>query len=139
MRHLLATTMVVAAFAIVAAVFVFARPQYRPYETKNYDMATRPHYTVREVREAFAAHGVDLRYQSLLPGANGAWMVSLAAVPFPVDVSHLNVSVFGPRAKIGWNTSHQRLEAIRGNVAVTYDGRSGDVVRRAKAAIASLP
>ena len=139
-RHLLAASIVLAAVVITGTVFVFARPQYRPaVTTKNYDMATRPHYTVRQVRAAFAAHGIDLRYQHLLPGDHGASMWALSAVPATeADTSHLNVSVFGPRAKVGWAITHQRLETIRGNVGATYDGSNDDVLRRAKAAVAAL-
>ncbi|MFL5955540.1 MAG: hypothetical protein ACJ76I_15685 [Gaiellaceae bacterium] len=139
-RHPVSVLIVAAALAIAAAVFVFARPQYRPEVTvRNYDMSTRARYTVREVREAFAAHGIDLRYSRLLPGDRGAWVRNLSAVPaIESDTSHVNVSVFGPRTKLGWGITHERLETITGNVAVTYDGGNDDVLRRAKAAVADL-
>jgi hypothetical protein len=139
-RHPLGVLIVAAALAATAAVFVFARPQYRPDVTvRNYDMSTRTHYTVREVREAFAAHGIDLRYSRLLPGERGTWVMNLSAVPaIASDTSHVNVSVFGPRTKLGWGITHERLETVRGNVAATYDGDNDDVLRRAKDAIGEL-
>jgi hypothetical protein len=140
-RHPLVVLIVAVAVAITAAVFVFARPQYRPEVTvRNYDMSTRTHFTVRQVREAFAAHGIDLRYSRLLRGeVRGTWVMNLSAVPaIESDTSHLNVSVFGPRTKLGWGLTHQRLETITGNVTATYDGGDDSVLRRAKAAVADL-
>jgi hypothetical protein len=64
--------------------------------------------------------------------------VRLATVPPPVDSTHLQVSVFGPKSKVGWGVTHPRYEALFGNVAVTSDGANDDVLRHSKAAVAEL-
>jgi hypothetical protein len=141
-RHVVAVSIVVVALAVTASVFVFARPHYVPqYQSTTLDIAKRhPRLTVQRVRAAFRAHGIRLDHGGpLLPNESaGAWFVMLAAVPAPVDITHLQVDVFGPRAKVGWTETHPRYEALFGNVAVTYDGSSDDVVARAKAAVADL-
>jgi hypothetical protein len=139
-RHAIATALVVVALAVVAGVFLFARPQYVPeHQTKNIDVSRGPLHTVQQVRAAFARQAIHLDHGGPLPdGADGGWFVALSTIPAPVDVTHLQVYVFGPKAKGGWGETHARLEALFGNVAVTYDGTSDDVLRRAKAAVAEL-
>jgi hypothetical protein len=140
-RHAIATAIVATALAATATVFMFARPHYVPeHQSRTLDIASRsPHLTVQRVRAAFRAHGISLAYGGLLqPAANGAWLVSLSAAPPPVDSTHLQVDVFGPRSTVGWGETHPRYEALFGNVAVVYDGSSDDVLRRARAAVADL-
>lgn len=138
-RHAFASALVAVSLAVVAALFVFARPQYAPeHPSTNLDMAHRAHYTVQQVRAAFAHHGIRLDHGGPMMGANGAWLVMLSAVPAPVDTNHLQVSVFGPKAKVGWSETGSGYETLFGNVAVSYDGPSDDVLRRAKAAVAEL-
>ena len=139
-RHAVAASIVLVALAALASVFVFARPRYVPeQQTKTLDMTKRDHLTVQQVHAAFKVHGIRLDYGGrLFGGAHGSWLVSLAAVPAPVDSTHVQVSVFGPKAKVGWSEPHSGYEALFDNVAVTYDGTSDDVLRRAKAAVAEL-
>jgi hypothetical protein len=139
-RHAFAASIVVVALAATAAIFAFARPRYVPeHQSQTLDMTKRHHLTVQQVRAAFRAYGIRLDYGGpLFEGAGGSWLVTLAAVRPPVDSTHVQVSVFGPKSKVGWGESNSRYEALFDNVAVTYDGSSDDVLRRAKAAVADL-
>jgi hypothetical protein len=139
-RHAVVTSIVVVALVVTASVFVFARPRYVPeHQSKTLDMTKRHHVTVQQVQRAFRAQGIHLDYGGrLYEGAPGTWLVSLAAVPAPVDSTNVQVSVFGPKSKVGWGETHSGYEALFDNVGVTYDGSSDDVLRRAKAAVADL-
>jgi len=134
-RHAVASAAVAVALAIVAGVFVFARPQYRPdLRTTNYDMTSRTHYTVQQARAAFASQGFRFPRRTVMTSdAPGAYMWSLSSN------SGVDVSVFGPRAKVGWGRQpHDPLNEIVGNVGVTYYGSDRGVINRAKAAIRAL-
>ena len=139
-RHALASAIVVVAATLVTGVFVFARPQYRPENpTTSIDMSRRHDLlNVQQVRAAFAAHGIRLDHSfRMRSDARGTWAVELFAVPAPVDVTHVVVSVFGPRAKVGWS-KQDGYDTIFRNVGVTYGGKSADVLARTKAAVADL-
>ena len=135
-RHAAASVLVAVALAIVAGVFAFARPHYVPeLQPREYDMKTRKHFTVQQVRAVFAAHGFTLRNGDLTRWTRtpGAWMQPLE------HASGVEAMVFGPRAKVSWGeTAHAPLSVFTANVAVSYYGTSDDVLRRAKAAVAEL-
>src|SRR4051794_3835117 len=106
-RHALA--IVVVALALTAGVFVFALPQYRPDRNHQYDMTGRDHFTVLQVERAFAAHGLRLRNGDVVSNAaaRGSWLRPL------LGPDGLEVDVFGPRSKVGWNFSgHEPLSVV---------------------------
>ena len=120
---------------IVAGVFVFARPQYRPeMRSRNYDMTHRTHYTVQQVRAAFAAHGFRfVRSTVMTSDTPGTYLWSLSSN------AGVDVAVFGPHAKVGWGRQKtDTLNTIVGNAGVTYYGKDRAVVDRAEAAIHDL-
>jgi len=139
-RHVHATAIVAVAVAAVGGVFVFARPQYRPDQwSKTLDMTQRRHVTVQRVRAAFADEGIRLDHGGpMLRSAPGTWAVMLSAVPAPVDTRHVQVFVFGAKAKVGWGEPEPGYEALFANVAVEYDGPSKEILGRIKAAVAEL-
>jgi hypothetical protein len=135
-RHALASALVVTSLTVVVGVFVFARPHYRPaVQVRNYDMATRKHFSVQRVLLAFGAQGIHLRYGTRT--VDGTRFL-FAVPPRRATTAHLNVTVYSPKTKLGWGLTGMRLETVVGNVSVTYDGTRDDVLRRAKAAVAEL-
>jgi hypothetical protein len=134
-RHPVSLVIVLAAFAAVAAVFTFARPQYhRPYESKMTNLAEQDYISPKTVRAAFAREGLALRY---LSATN---LTVLSDVP-SAEQGHpgkVVVVVGGRTGMIGLGPELDPYDERFDNVLVTYDGTNGATVDRVKAAVAAL-
>jgi hypothetical protein len=119
-RHALAIGVVFAALAAAAALFAFARPEYRPpYDSKTIDMSRERIYSVAEVRHAFAAQGIELPFFSEIGrGATSITTLSTKRVP----EKDLSVMIAGRQARVSGGPKLDRYDERFGNVAVSYDG-----------------
>jgi hypothetical protein len=135
-RHPMSIAIVLAALAVVAAVFTFARPQFHgKYEGKRINLAEQDTISPTAVRAAFAAEGVQLRYSYDWEGG-----VVLSNVPPTEQGQRKDVQVivggrignvdFGPKV----SSYDERFE----NVLVTYDGSVAATLDRVKAAVHTL-
>jgi hypothetical protein len=132
--HLLAVVLVVAAVAGTAAVFLFARPEYRPRDTSvDVDMTTQSHYTGAEVVRAFATQGIRLVLRNRLDG------LTIYSEPGS-GPSAFQVTIFPPTSSVSFPTGGVKamFEKHVGNVDVSYGGHSTAFAARVAAATAEL-
>jgi hypothetical protein len=131
------------AVAAMGAVFVFARPAYHPssYYTMV-DMKDQHHYTVAQVRQAFASHAVRLAGAKwngdpkhglivLSPALQGGRAPSVTVTLFGAE----STVEFGPKLEPG-----KAYESRFGNVSVLYGDPHPDqtLLARIEAAVADL-
>jgi hypothetical protein len=135
LRHPISLAVVLGAIAATAAVFIFARPQYHPrYESQMIDFSSRRYISPATVRRAFAANGIPL-VAGDAPGKGTAW---LSSEPAPWTADALQIMV-GPRTGRGsWGPKLEPYDERFDNVLVTYGGHDEVLLRRAKAAVATL-
>jgi len=135
-RHAVAVVAVAVALVGTAGVFVFAKPTYQPAVTsKTVDMTTQDHYTIAEVRPAFAAQGIVLIRRS---GAGGTTYFSDKHPGVAGD--SLLVTIFDPHAKVGFCTVCAAIpyEQRLGNLLVSYGGRDAGLLSKVRAAVAAV-
>jgi hypothetical protein len=115
----------------------FARPEYHPrYAGNTIDMSLARVYGVAQVRAAFAAHGIKLRYSSGIGrGATGITILSTKRSPQSKDVS---VMVAGRRARVSWGPKLDRYDVRFGNVAIAYGGDDPGMLNAIEAAVFNL-
>jgi hypothetical protein len=133
LRHPASVVLVLVAALAAASVFLFARPQYHPrYENEMIDFATRHYYSPAVVRQAFAAHGIRLRY------SGRARMVTWLSNTPSFEAHDLSVLV-APRAGEGsWGPKLEPYDERFGNVLVTYGGSDQHLLRQIKGAVGAL-
>jgi hypothetical protein len=129
--------MVVAALAATAAVFAFARPEYRTPDQRTVDLARVHHFGRAVVRRTFAAHGIRLRYSNdKVRGGGPLW---LSPTPIPVPTSGLYVIFAGRTGTVSWGpaTSGEYDQPV-GNLDVHYGGGDAATLAAVKSAVAEL-
>jgi len=104
-------------------------------KARTVDFARVHHYSAADVRGAFAAHGIHLRYASRAqPG-----YVELSATPFPVPVTALYVEVGPKRGRTNWGRAPSTgLDEPVGNLLVHYGGGDAATLAAVKAAVTDL-
>lgn len=135
-RHAVAVVAVLVAVIGTVGVFLFARPTYQPAVTsKTVDMTTQVHYTIAQVRPAFAAQGILLVRRS---GAGGTSYFSDKR-PGQAGDSFL-VTIFDPNATIGFCTVCAAIpyETRLGNLLVSYGGQDPALLGKIRAAVAAV-
>jgi hypothetical protein len=135
LRHVAATFVVAVAVFGIGAVFVFARPVYHPVSGHTVNMANEDHYTLAEVRAAFAANGFRLVKRSKIWGTT-----YLADKKSLGHDDGLLVSIYDPHSKVDFNSSGPRIEFQKraGNVQVEYSGTNKGFEERVHAAFATI-
>ena len=153
--HLAGVVIVVAAVLAMTGVFVFARPQFHPYQMPKppgdglaYTSAT---YHGRDAQRAFAKAGIVLGRSAKQPGLVGFFNRDLA----------LEVTVFGDRKLVdaqGFSDSYTFVDGhwelapkscapgarnaerwrVNVRVIVSCGPRAGETLRRASQALATL-
>jgi hypothetical protein len=138
-RHLVVVAVVLFAVAATGGVFAFARPAYREPTTSfdDVNMQQQRLYTVAQVEQAFAEHGLlinsvtrrgdartgtttlDRRHGRIAPN----WMISL----------------FGPDQTVHFSKNMQGAYVSRfGNLMVFYGGKNAALMAHIEAAVADL-
>ena len=138
LRYPVSIAIVLVALLATIGVFLFARPQYRPAEQHEIDMATRHHYTSAEVQRVFAAHGLPLTY-ARHSGKGDSYLLMLFETPVPNPTSQLYVYLAGPATKVSWGpedaTSWEQRSA---NLQIHYGGANERMLAQVKAAGSEL-
>ena len=142
-RHVASVAVVLFAVAALGAVFVFARPAYHPsspYTTVN--MRDQRHYTVAQVRQAFAAHALWLPRTSANGNANRGLTVLSPTLRGGLAPQY-TVTLFGTEATVSFGPKlepQQGYESRFGNAAVLYGDPHPDhtLLARIEAAVADL-
>jgi hypothetical protein len=138
-RHPLPSLAVGLVLAVIACLFLFARPGYEPaVQVEQVELTAEPHHSVSEVRRVFAAAGIDLTGATRPPDA--AWS-TLGVGPPPWDEKDLYVDVFDPKGSLGlghgeWEKAY--FEERVGNVLVHYGGTDEATLARIQDSIARL-
>ena len=131
-RHTVLLVVVSIAFLATAGVFLFARPEYhRATESAMIDFSKRPYYAPAAIREAFAAHGIEL-HAARGPLAGSVWFSNRAA-PWPADA--LQVMVMPRTGKGSWGAKLEPYDERFGNVMVTYGGHDERLLDRVEDAV----
>jgi hypothetical protein len=127
---------VLAALAVVAAVFTLARPQFHgKYEGKTINLAEQDTISPAAVRVAFAAEGVQLRYSYDWEGG-----VVLSNFP-PAEQGGREavlVTVGGRTGMVDYGPQVTPYDERFENVLVTYDGTDPAILDRVEAAVDTL-
>jgi hypothetical protein len=132
-RHPAPLTVVVAALAATAAVFIFARPEYHPtYESKMIDFSKVEHHSPGTVRVAFAQRGVRL---SVVSHFNGMTILSNDAA---LSADALQVIVAPRTGSASWGPRLEAYDKRFDNVLVTYGGEDEHLIAELDAAVSSL-
>jgi hypothetical protein len=133
LRYPVAFVAVLLASALLAAEFVFFKPEYhRPYESKMVAFSKQRYYSPALVRRTFAENGVPLRRTSRFAG-----ITMLTRVPVP-QASALQVLVAPHNGTGSWGPELEPYDERFGNIFVTYGGGDEDLLDRVKTAVASL-
>jgi hypothetical protein len=135
-RHSGSIAIVLAALAIVAAVFTLARPQFHgKYEGKTINLAEQDTISPAAVRAAFAAEGVQLRY-----GYDWEGGVVLSNVPPDEQGGReaVQVTVGGRTGMVDYGPQVAPYDQRFENVLVIYDGTNPAVLNRVEAAVGTL-
>lgn len=94
-------------------------------------------YSSAQVRRAFAAHGVSLKYTTTVSLPSGLTMLTVHRPPAPADSLIVYVAVRD--AKVDWGTlGRGRYSRRLDNVVVTYGGRESQVKAQIAAGLQSL-
>jgi predicted small integral membrane protein len=135
-RHAVAVAAIAAALSATAGIFVVARPAYHPRVTDVLvDMTKEDHYTVAEIRAAFARESLRLY---VLSTENG--IVNLSTQRH--GPSAFLVSIFAPTSKVDFTAPgvgvHALVERRVGNVMISYGGHDRALAARIEAAADAL-
>jgi hypothetical protein len=138
-RHVIAVAAVLVAVAATGGVFAFARPTYRPsspYTLVN--MNGQRHYTVAQVRQAFASHGLVIN--SVAKSDTGLTILDQRHGRIAPDWT---ISLFGTESTVSFGPKldpAQGYESRFGNVAVLYGDPHPNqaLLARIKAAVSDL-
>jgi hypothetical protein len=132
-RHPAPFVLVLSAFATIAAVFAFARPQYHPlYESKMIDFSKQHYYSPQAVRQTFTQQGIVLRK------SNGASGFTVFSTTRQLKADDLQVLVAPRNGKGSWGPKLEPYDERFGNVAVMYGGHDARLLERVKSGVASL-
>jgi hypothetical protein len=135
-RHPGSVAILLAALAVVAAVFTLARPQFHgKYEGKTINLAEQDTISPAAVRAAFAAEGVQLRYSYDWEGG-----VVLSNLP-PIEQGGrqaVQVTVGGRTGMVDYGPQVTPYDERFENVLVTYDGTDSTMLNRVEAAVDTL-
>lgn len=143
-RHPISLVVVLVAIATTIAVFVFARPQYRPeLESKMFDMSNEHVYSRAEVRQAFAGQGLRFTYVDQIGNNRATGITTFATKAPPWDTQQFYVYYAGPKAKGSWgdpDIAHHagEYEERFGNLLVHYGGSDEQLLARIEAAVDDL-
>jgi len=132
-RYRISAAVVLGALAGVSAVFLFARPVFRPqYESEMIDFAQRDYYGPQRVRQAFEARSVRLRYRTGFAG-----FLSFSNTPsFTADSLQVNIA---PRTGKGsWGPRLEAYDVRFGNIFVSYGGDDRALLQRVQSAVETL-
>jgi hypothetical protein len=135
-RHPGSIAIVLAALAVVAAVFTLARPQFQgKYEGKTINLAEQDTISPAAVRAAFAAEGVQLRYSYDWEGG-----VMLSNLPPDEQGGReaVQVTVGGRTGMVDYGPQVTPYDERFENVLVTYDGTDRAILDRVEAAVDTL-
>jgi hypothetical protein len=133
-RYPFSLAIVLAAVAATAGVFLFEHVQNRQPNQRVVSLAHVRYYSPAQVRQAFARHGITLRYTSTaLPGL---W---LSNTPLPVPTAGLYVMLAGKKGTVSWGpkTGSEYDQPI-GNIDVHYGGGDAHVLDAVSAAVSEL-
>jgi hypothetical protein len=138
-RYPISASLVFAALLATASVLAFARPQFNPaIEVENVNLAKEPHYSVADVKDAFAAEGI--RFDHTVRDADSE-MTWLGQGPPPWPDPSLYVTILPEHGALGLGHGEWEeavFEGRVGNVLVHYGGRDEHILEQVKGAVASL-
>jgi hypothetical protein len=142
-RHVVAVTVVLFAVAAMGGVFAFARPTYRPsspYTLVN--MKGQRHYTVAQVRQAFASHALRLARTSRDGNAKHG-MTFLSPALKGGHAPDFTATLFGTESTVSFGPNldpAKGYESRFGNVSVLYGDPHPNqaLLARIKAAVSDL-
>ena len=138
-RHPVSAVLVILALLATALVFTVARPRYEPaIEIEKVDLAKVPHYSLADVRTAFAEQGI--RFTRTVDDA-GSDLTSLGIGPSPWDETGLWVTIFPEKGDLGIGHGEWErgiFEQRVGNVLVHYGGKDEETLAAVKRAVATL-
>jgi hypothetical protein len=141
-RHALAVAVVLVAVAATGGVFAFARPTYRPSSPYTLiDMSNQRHYTVAQVRHAFASHGLPIN--SVTGSGDRESGIIILDQRRGRMAPDWTISLFGPESQVSFGPKldpKSGYESRFGNVSVLYGDPHPDraVLARIEAAVADL-
>jgi len=127
----------------MGAVFVFARPAYHPSSPDTLvNMNDQPHYTVAQVRKAFASHALRLGRESRDGNAKHGFVV-LSLPLHDGQAPSFTVTLFGTESTVSFGPkldSTQGYETRFGNLSVLYGDPHPNpaLLARIKAAVSDL-
>jgi hypothetical protein len=138
-RHPISFALIVVALLATVAVFTVARPTYRPaVEIENVDLAKERHYTVSDVRAAFAGEGIRFTAVRRAPDSSMTW---LGFGPWAWSDEDLYVQVLPEKGVVGLGHGEweERIYEERvGNVIVHYGGSDEALLAKVERAVATL-
>jgi hypothetical protein len=130
-------TVLIAALAMMVF-FAVARPRYEPaVDVEHVDLSRQAHYSVADVRSAFAANGIRLNRTA--EGLTGITMLGAGSLPW--EQMDLVVTVLPEIGTVGIGHGEWEEETFErrvGNVLVQYGGTEGEVVERVERALTTL-
>jgi hypothetical protein len=136
-RHVVAVA--VALFAVVAmgGVFAFARPAYHQASTEEaVNMKEQHLYTVAQVEQAFARHG--LLINSVTRRGDARTGTTTLARRRGRIAPDWGVSLFGPDQTVYFSKNMKGYVSRFGNVMVFYGGKNVATTARIEASVADL-
>ena len=138
-RYPVSLAAVVLAALATIVFFAVARPRYQPaIEIENVDLARQTHYSVADVKAAFAVEGIELA-DAQQGSVDGITMLGAGAWPW--GDKDLVITVLPEKGTLGighGDWENEGFEQRVGNVIVQYGGRDTDVMQRVERAIATL-
>jgi hypothetical protein len=138
LRYPVSLVIVLAALLATVGVFLFARPEYRRPQSKEIDMATRHHYSGRDVRQVFAAHGLPLTFAHHM-GKGESYLLTLSETQRPWATSQLYVYLAGPVTKVSWGPPDTTgWEQRSANLLIHYGGANERMLAQVQAAASEL-
>jgi hypothetical protein len=131
-RHTAPAALVVMAVCLTAVALLLLRPSGNPgAEVHVPNLAPGHHFNAAHVRNAFAAHGLHLRFSTPL-----TWGVTLSTTRPPFSDDTLYVMVEKGDRPPAWNVPTHDIEI--GNLDIHYGGASEHVRTSVQAAVNAL-
>lgn len=126
----LAAVTVLVVLAAAGVFFAFGRSR----DGRTVDLSAVHYYSPAVVRNAFGAHGIQLRYASA-PDVSPGW---LSAIQLPVPTTALYVMVGARTGRVDWGRKPSGFDQPVGNLLVHYGGGNATTLAEVKAAVGAL-
>lgn len=129
-RNWLAAVTVLVVLAATGAFFAFGQSS----DGRAVDLSAAHYYSPAVVREAFDAHGIQLRYASAAD-VSPRW---LSATPLPAPTTAMYVLLGARTGRVDWGRKSSGFDQPVGNLLVHYGGRNATTLAEVKAAVRAL-